>query len=257
MADLTEQEPRLGAPLSGHGMADATEYRRYSYLTSTVGVKVIIAVTGLLLALYLVLHLAGNLLIYFGPATYNAYGHFLIANPLIVPVEIGLLAVFVIHVYEAITNYWKNRQARPIRYYQATRRLFGYGWAGPPSRKSIASTSMILSGLVTLLFIVVHVNQFKFGPEYLTTAASGAPGIRDLYRLLIETFSNALIVAFYAVCLVVIGMHLWHGLSSALNSLGADNPRYTPTLLRVGRVLAVVLAAGFLTIPLYVYFFRG
>lgn len=210
------------------------------------------AVTGLLLAIYLVLHLAGNLLIYFGPATFNSYGHFLIANPLIVPVEIGLLAVFVIHVYKAVVNWWMNRKARPVPYYNSTRRLFGYGWAGKPSRKSIASTTMALSGPIILAFIIVHLSQFKYGPEYVTTS-----GIRDLYRLEIQNFSNAFIVAFYVFCLVVIGFHLWHGISSALNSLGADHPRYTPTLLRASRVIAVVLAAGFLTIPLWVYFLRG
>ena len=111
---------------------------------------------------------------------------------------------------------------------------------------------MALSGPVILLFLIVHVSQFKYGPEYLT-----ASGVRDLYRLEIQNFSNAITVAFYAFCLVVIGFHLWHGISSALNSLGADHPRYTPTLLRVSRVVAVVLAAGFLTIPLWVYFLRG
>lgn len=255
MADV--KEPQFGRSLTRDKDTQPQEYRRYSYLTSTIGTKVLMAVTGLLLALYLVLHLAGNLLVYYGPATFNAYSHFLVSNPLIVPVEIGLLLVFLIHVYEALTNWWLNRKARPVPYYQSTRRLFGYGWAGQPSRKSIASTTMIVSGLITIVFLIVHVSQFKFGPEYVTTAASGSPGIRDLYRVLIENFSNAAIVGFYVVCLIVIGFHLWHGLSSALNSLGVDHPRYTPTLLRISRVVAIVLAAGFLTIPLYVYFFRG
>ncbi len=216
------------------------------------------AVTGLLLGLYLVLHLAGNLLIYLGPATFNGYSHLLIANPLIVPVEIGLLAVFVLHVYEAVTNWWLNRQARPVPYYRATRRLFGYGWAGPPSRKGIASTTMLLTGAIVLLFVIVHVLQFKYGPEYpVTSPALGIPGTRDLYRLELETFRNGFVVAFYGFCLVVVGFHLWHGLASALNSLGIDTPHDRPLLLRITRVVAVVLAGGFLTIPLWVFFFRG
>lgn len=237
-----EGSPRPGAP---------------SYFSTSVGKKVLIAVTGLLLAVYLVLHLLGNLLVYFGPATFNSYGHFLVANPLIVPVEIGLLAIFLIHVAEAIANWWANRKARPIPYYQSSRRLFGYGWAGKPSRKSVASSTMIFSGLITFVFVVIHLIQFKFGPEYMTAASAGSPAIRDLYRLEIQNFSNAFIVGFYVFCLIVIGFHLWHGISSALNSLGADNPRYTPTMLRVTRVVAVVLAGGFLTIPLYIYFLKG
>lgn len=251
------KEPYLGTSrLSDQTAQESEPTERPSYFASTVGTKVLIAVTGLLLAVYLVLHLLGNLLVYFGPATFNAYGHFLIANPLIVPVEIGLLAIFVIHVYKAIVNWWLNRKARPVPYQHSFRRWFGYGWAGKPSRKSIASTSMILSGPIIFLFIIVHLAQFKYGPEYVTTAASGTPGIRDLYRLEIQNFSNAFIVGFYVFCLIIIGFHLWHGISSALNSLGADHPRYTPTLLRLSRILAVGLAAGFITIPLWVYFLR-
>src|SRR5437660_1773333 len=108
----------LTSPRAGH----------LSYVSTTVGKKVVMAVTGLLLLIYLVLHLAGNLLLFLGPPTFNGYSHFLIANPLIVPIEIGLLATFLIHVYEAVDNWAANRRARPVPYYQSTRRLFGYGW---------------------------------------------------------------------------------------------------------------------------------
>lgn len=251
------RKPFLGPPAATVGTPDGAHTNVSSYFSTSVGKKVLMAVTGLLLGLYLVLHLLGNLLVYLGPDTFNGYSHFLVANPLIVPVEIGLLAVFLIHIYEAAVNWWVNRQARPVPYYQASRRLFGYGWAGKPSRKSLASVSMILSGPIVLLFVIVHVIQFKYGAEYTTAATSGNPGIRDLYRLLIQNFSNGIIVAFYAFCLIVIGFHLWHGISSALNSLGVDHPRYTPTLLRVSRVIAVIIAGGFLTIPLWVFFLRG
>jgi succinate dehydrogenase / fumarate reductase cytochrome b subunit len=247
----TESTRELAAPLT------APRVGSIPYLATTVGKKVVMAITGLLLGLYLVLHLAGNLLLFLGPPTFNAYSHFLISNPLIVPVEIGLLATFLIHIYEAAMNWWTNRQARPVGYYQSVRRYFGYGWAGKPSRKTIASTTMIVSGVIIVVFVIIHLLQFKFGPEYaVSSAASGTVGERDLYRLEIENFSNALIVGFYALCMVVIGFHLWHGLSSALNSLGVDDPRATPTILRVGRVVAVVLAGGFLFLPIWVFFFR-
>ena len=84
--------------------------------SSSVGTKLLIGLTGLLLFLYLILHLAGNALIFAGPEIFNAYSHTLISNPLIVPIEIGLLIVFIIHVYKAVTNYIENRAARPIGY---------------------------------------------------------------------------------------------------------------------------------------------
>ena len=109
--------------------------------SSTVGTKLLIGLTGLALFAYLILHLIGNVLIFAGPDTFNAYSHRLISNPLIVPIEIGLLAVFLLHIYKAITNYLANRGARPIGYEMKK-------FAGHASRKSVASSTMIWSGLV-------------------------------------------------------------------------------------------------------------
>jgi succinate dehydrogenase / fumarate reductase cytochrome b subunit len=229
---------------------------RRSYFNSSVGTKVLVGTTGLLLFLYLVLHIAGNLLVFFGPATFNGYSYFLISNPLIVPVEIGLLAVFLLHVYKTVTNWWANRHARPQNYYRASRRLFGWGWARGTSRKSIASSTMIFSGIILFLFLLIHLRQFRFGAEYTVTDASGRE-MRDLYRLEMENFSSLLNVTFYALCMVVVGSHIWHGFSSAFNSVGVDHPRYTRWVLRAGRVLAVLIAGGFLLIPIWAYAFGG
>jgi succinate dehydrogenase / fumarate reductase cytochrome b subunit len=233
-----------------------------SFFAGSIGTKVVVGVTGLLLLLYLVLHLAGNLLIYFGPATFNGYSHLLIKNPLVIPVEIGLAAVFVLHVYKAVTNWVANRRARPTGYYRSYRRLWGRGWGGPGSRKSIASSTMIVTGIVIFAFVLIHLAQFKYGPEYLVQEAMPGPGAsvpetRDLYRLEMEVFGSLLNVAFYLVCMVVVGFHLWHGISSANQSLGADYPRWTPFVLAAGKVLALVIAGGFMTIPLWAYFFGG
>jgi succinate dehydrogenase / fumarate reductase cytochrome b subunit len=230
--------------------------RRTSFLGSTIGTKVLIGLTGILLVLYLILHLVGNLLVFLGPAVFNGYSELLLSNPLIYPVEVGLALVFVIHIYKAIVNWVRNRAARPVNYYQAERRLWGYGWAGRGSRKSIASSTMIFTGALTLFFLIVHLRQFKFGAEYLVQAANGLE-IRDLYRLELEQFASPLNVLLYLVGMVLVGFHLWHGSSSAFNSLGFDHPRYTPFLLTAGRVLAVVIAGGFIAIALWVFLLGG
>ena len=221
-------------------------------MASSVGTKVIVGTTGILLVLYLILHIAGNLLVFLGPTIFNSYSHLLISNPLVVPVEIGLGAVFFIHLYKAITNWVANRRARPVGYYRRK-------WGGKPSRKTIASSTMIASGVILFVFIAVHLYQMKFGPEYHVVdplAAAGEAGVvRDLYRLEMEVFGNILNVLFYAVCMIVVGSHIWHGFSSAFQSLGADHPKYTPWLLAFGKVLSVGLAGGFLAIPVWAYFF--
>ena len=227
---------------------------RRSYIASSVGTKVLVGLTGLFLFLYLLLHVAGNLLVFFGPETFNGYSHFLISNPLLGPVEIGLAAIFLIHIYKTVTNWLANRRARPVNYYKAPQRIFGWGWAGHNSRKTIASSTMIFTGLFILAFVGLHVYQMRLTPEYMTTDAAGVE-IRNLYRTEWDVFSNVLNVIFYEIAVIVVGTHLWHGFSSAFNSLGADHPRYTPWVLGAGRVFAVLIGGGFLTIPIWVYLF--
>jgi succinate dehydrogenase / fumarate reductase cytochrome b subunit len=221
--------------------------RRSTFVSSSVGTKVILAASGLALFGYLVLHLAGNLLIYFGPAALNGWGHRLVSNPLVVPAEIALLLIFVVHVWKAVANWWANRQARPVPY--AMKR-----WAGHTSRKNLGSTTMIWSGAVVLVFVVLHVAGFKYGLFYEPPPFE--PGVRDLYQLVVGTFRHPGWAAFYVVAMVFVGLHLRHGISSACQSLGLDGPRFTPAVLRAGVLLAVAIGAGFASIPLWAYFFR-
>lgn len=253
----TKTEPYSSSPAERRPPILSIDQARRSYFSTSVGTKVLIAATGLVLLLYLVLHLIGNLLVFLGPATFNGYSHLLIKNPLIVPVEIGLAAIFLLHIFKAITNWQANRRARPVGYYQSNARMFGWGWAGKPSRKSIASSTMIFSGLITLFFVVVHLRQFRFGAEYVVADGANAAMVRDLYRLEYEIFGNAINVAFYAICMVVIGGHLWHGISSAFTSLGIEHRLWVPVILTVGRVLAILLAAGFLLIPVVIFALGG
>jgi succinate dehydrogenase / fumarate reductase, cytochrome b subunit len=217
---------------------------RWNAYSSTVAEKLLIAVTGLALFLYLVVHLIGNSLLFLGPDTFNGYAHTLTSTPLIIPVELGLAAIFVLHVWKTVAMWWHNRGARLDPYYRKR-------WAGGPSRKSLASTTMIYTGTIVAIFVVLHVRAFKYGP------AAEVAGHRDLYGLLVDFFRSPLNVAFYEICLVLLGFHLWHGFSSAFESLGGDEPRCTPKLLLLGKVLAVVLAGGFLFIPLWAYFVGG
>ncbi len=214
--------------------------------SSSVGTKLLIGLTGLALFAYLILHLAGNALIFAGPETFNEYSHALISNPLILPIEIGLLAIFLLHVYKAVTNYVANRTARPAGYAMKK-------YAGHTSRKSVASSTMIWSGLVIFFFIIVHVRQFKYGAWYQT--AGGSP-IRDLARTEFEVFSHPLWVAFYVVCTLLVGLHLRHGISSGFQSLGLDHPVYTRRLTIWGVVFAVIIGGGLAFIPVWVYLTR-
>jgi len=203
--------------------------------------KILIGVTGLALVLYLIVHIAGNLMVFGGPSLFNKYAYTLEGNPLIPVIEIGLLLIFLVHVYKTVTMFLSNQQARPTRYAMKKR-------ADYTSRKSFASSTMIFTGLWLLIFIIIHVKAFRYGTDY-----PWAEGGRDLYRLEIENFANPLIVVFYVLSMLVVGSHLWHGASSAFQSLGLDNPRWTPRIRATGKVLAVVITGGFITIAIWAY----
>src|SRR5687768_2020375 len=130
--------------------------------SSSVGTKLLLGLTGLALFAYLILHLIGNALVFAGADVFNQYSHTLISNPLIIPIEIGLLLIFILHIYKAVRMWMANRAARPVAYAKKER-------AGHTSRKSLSSSTMIASGLVTLLFVLIHVKQFKYGRWYQTT----------------------------------------------------------------------------------------
>jgi succinate dehydrogenase cytochrome b subunit len=217
---------------------------RQSFWSSSVGSKYLIAISGLSLVGFLILHLVGNLMVYVSPETFNEYGQKLIDNPLLIPAELGLLALFLLHVYKTTRLWIGAREARPQGYQRKER-------AGHTSRKSVASTTMILSGTFLFVFVWLHLATFKYGAHY---QVEGHPAVRDLYRLLVDVFSRPGYVAFYVVSMVVVGVHLWHGVSSAFQSFGADAPGWTPKIRAAGWTLAIIIAGGFLSIPLWIYF---
>src|SRR5262249_36116980 len=175
----------------------------------------------------------------------NKYAYVLEGNPLLPIVEIGLLLVFLLHVFKTVKMFLDNQQARPVRYRMKK-------FAGRPSRKTIASSTMIASGLWLFLFIIIHVKAFRYGVEH-----PWPTGGRDLYRLEMENFTSPLTVAFYVASMVVVGSHLWHGVSSGFQSLGADQPRWTPRVLLFGRAMAVLIPGGFIVIALWAHLVGG
>jgi succinate dehydrogenase / fumarate reductase cytochrome b subunit len=218
---------------------------RTGLFSSSVGTKILIGVTGFALFLYLLIHIAGNLLVFFGPEVFNQYAYVMEErNPLLPVIEILLLLVFLVHVYKTVTMFLRNRGARPVRYQKKK-------YAGPPSRKSLASATMIVSGLWLLAFLVVHVKAFRFSPVY-----PWGEGGRDLYRQEMENLSNPFVVGFYIVSMVIVGSHLWHGISSALQSLGVDHPKWTPRFLTAGKVFAATIAGAFIVIAVWVFLHR-
>jgi succinate dehydrogenase / fumarate reductase cytochrome b subunit len=223
-------------------------------LQTSVGRKILTGVTGILLTLFLVAHLAGNLTLFApdGGQAFNLYADFLHnMGPVLIIFEIVLIILFLLHAYIGISIYRGRKKARPedYKYYKSQ---------GGPSKQDFASKTMIYTGLVILLFVVLHVLHFKYNffIPHETVVLEGNEMI-DLAYHVEKAFLNPWITIAYTIVMVLIGLHLKHGVWSAFISLGAGNPRLTALLYTIGTVVAILLAAGFLIIPIYIFFNGG
>lgn len=214
---------------------------------SSVGKKVLSALTGLALALFLIVHLGGNLTLFApGGALFNTYAHHLEGlGVLVYLAEAGLLAFFLFHVVSGVSVQVDKWRARPNRYAVVDTK-------GGPSRQTLASRSMLITGLVLLVFIPLHIWMFKFngGAPHPTVDVHGTE-MKDLYLVVHQAFQNSAIAWGYVAVMVLLGFHLRHGFWSALQSLGAMSPKWSPAIYAAGLVFALLVAAGFLILPLY------
>lgn len=221
-------------------------------LKSTVGRKLLMALSGIALMLFLIVHLAGNLTLFVSPGLFNSYAHHLESLTLLVyGAEAGLLVIVVYHVVTAIQIQLEKNRARGGRYEVIASK-------GGPSKQTIASRSMIVTGLVLLAFIPLHVWMFKFnwGDAHATTELHGQQ-IKDLYATVAAHFKTPGWTFGYVAVMLLLGFHLRHGFWSSLQSLGAMNPKCSPLVYAGGLVFAALMAGGFLVLPLYVFFKCG
>lgn len=217
-----------------------------SFYTSPIGKKIITGVTGLGLTLFVIFHMTGNLVLLSSSQAYNQLAHFIESwGILLYAVEFVLLGLTIFHVIVGINIRLNSYQARGIGYSQ-------FKSAGAPSKQSLSSRSMLITGLVLLVFLVFHLQTFKFG-TYYPTLINGVE-MRDLAKLVIEKFHNPLYAFGYAGVMIFLGFHLRHGAWSAFQSLGVLNSRLSPLVYAIALILAISIAIGFIALPLTIYF---
>ncbi|MEX2606413.1 MAG: succinate dehydrogenase cytochrome b subunit [Kiritimatiellia bacterium] len=223
---------------------------------SSVLKKLLTGFTGLSLVLFLIAHLIGNLTMFAGPAVFNAYAQFLhhfMHGMFIRVAEFGLLAFFLLHIWSALSVQLGKKKARPSAYQKNE-------FAGGPSKKSFHSLYMAVSGGIILLFVIVHLINFKYADHEAVGTMTLENGIEvvNVYKLVVTTFQgNFGIVLFYMLAMGVLCSHLMHGIWSAFQSLGLARPSTIPYLHLIGMALAVALSVGFFLLPLLVFMMRG
>lgn len=198
------------------------------------------AVTGAALFLFAVGHMAGNLQVFLGPDAINRYGHFLQTTPEILwPARLGLLACVCVHLGAAAMLTIENWRARDTQYAKSDLVAASY-----------ASRTMVLSGVIIFAFVVFHLLHFTaqtVDPSY--RQLHDAAGRHDVYRMVVTGFSNAWVAGFYVVAVGLLCLHLSHGISAMLQSLGIKNEVNACTIDCGARIVAVALFLGYAAVP--------
>lgn len=206
-----------------------------------IGKKLVMAGTGVILVLYIIGHLLGNLQIFLGPEQMNAYAAFLHSQPgLLWTARIVLLAAVVAHIWSSFLLWLEKRRARPIRYVKKD---------NVPS--SYASRTMMWSGPIIASFVVFHVLHLTTGDVGLGFQAPAGETFYA-YENVVNGFQYPAVSAAYIFALVLLTMHLYHGMWSMFQSVGISHPRYTPLLKGMAHILSIAIAVGYISIPVYV-----
>jgi len=204
-------------------------------LWSSIGKKLLMALTGLAFCGFLAGHLAGNLTIYGGKDAFNSYAEHLHAlGPVLTLVEWGLLFFAVVHVCTGLTLFYQNFSARTSRYV-VNKRAGG---------RTIGSMTMPYTGILLLAFIIFHLINFHFVDKTNTT----------IYQIVAQAFESPLYVVLYILAMIVAALHVSHGLWSAFQTIGANHSKYMPFIMALSIIFSLAVGFGFGIIPIYLSF---
>jgi succinate dehydrogenase / fumarate reductase cytochrome b subunit len=211
-----------------------------TYVRSSIGAKHVMAVTGLLLILFVIVHMLGHFGMFAGRDAYNTYAHTLQSlGALKWIARGGLLVLAVVHVGAALRLVAINNAARPVAYAMYK-----------PKRTTFAARTMRWTGLIVLAFIVYHLVHFTFGqiqPEYFHKLDPA--GRYDAYSMYVRGFQNLGVYISYLVAMALLCIHLSHGTSSLFQSLGLRHPKYSPLLDKIGPLAGLLFFVGYMAPP--------
>jgi len=202
--------------------------------SSSIGKKLLMAVTGLSFIGFLAAHLAGNLTIYAGGTAFNAYAEKLHSlGPILTLFELGLLVFALIHVITGITLFFQNLKARSVPY-QKDQAAGGRTWS---------SVTMPYTGFIILGFVVFHLINFSFVDKT----------DRTIFEIVRSAFANPVYMIIYVLVMIIVALHVRHGFWSAFQTLGANHPKYMPAMMALSVIVGLLIGFGFGLLPIYIW----
>jgi succinate dehydrogenase / fumarate reductase cytochrome b subunit len=215
-------------------------------LSSTLGRKLLMALTGLFLILFLVIHLIGNLQLLKNDdgEAFNVYARFMTSNPIIVTISYVNYACILVHVIWALLLTLTNRGARGSN-----------GYAVVKNSSPWTSRNMGILGTLILIFLVIHLRTFWYEMHWgdVSTVNYDGEDVKDLYATVAMAYSSLWYVVLYVISMLILAFHLWHGFVSSFQTLGLNHPKYNPAIAFVGKTFAIIVPALFALIPIWMY----
>lgn len=213
----------------------------------SIGKKQVVAVTGLILVSFVIVHLAGNLFLYLGPETFNGYAKKLAGlRPGLYLLEAGLLVLFLTHLWLTALLVVENLQARPLRY-----RL-----VRSSGKNSVGARLMPLTGTVIVIFILWHLRDFTFTDHHGPRSVLSDGQSRGLYGVVYNSFKDPAHSLLYIIAMTALGLHLSHAIQSFVQTMGFNHARYTPAIRKISNGLGFLIALAYSSIPVYVLMHR-
>jgi succinate dehydrogenase / fumarate reductase, cytochrome b subunit len=220
------------------------------FLTSSIGRKFIMSLTGIFLILFLIIHLIGNLQLLAddGGKQFNLYAFFMTTNPLIKTTSYLLYFFILLHAVQGWLIMKANKNAKGAKNYEVK-------VTNSKSTSSFSSTNMGWLGTIIFAFLLLHLYQFWLQMKLGTLPLVVYDGvvIKDLYTPVAIAYANPVYVIIYVVAMIVIGIHLYHGFQSAFQTLGLNHKKYTPFIKGLGKIYSLIVPLGFALIPLIMY----
>jgi succinate dehydrogenase / fumarate reductase, cytochrome b subunit len=210
------------------------------FLNSSIGKKFMMAVTGSFLLIFLIIHLVGNITLFFGPGAFNTYVSTLdVIKPLIRVIEVILLGAFVLHIFNGLRLWLENKRARGII----------YKVNGSKENSTVFSRTMAVTGSIILIFLVSHLATFFW--RFNVHDPMGLATNHQYYDVVVYFLSMWWYSILYVVAMIFLGYHLNHGFQSAFQTFGWNHNRYFPTIKKIGTIYAIIMALGFASMPIY------
>jgi succinate dehydrogenase / fumarate reductase cytochrome b subunit len=216
------------------------------FINSSIGKKLTMAVTGSFLLIFLLIHLIGNITLFFGPDAFNGYVSALdVIKPLIRVIELVLLTAFILHIFNGTKLWLENKRARGTN----------YKVNGSSENSDLFSRTMFLTGSIVFIFLVLHLGTFFW--RFNVHDPSGLANHHLYFDIVVAFFKLWWYVILYVIAVILLGLHLNHGFQSAFQTFGWNHKRYFPIIKKIGTLYAIIMAVGFASMPIYFFLFYG